>query len=74
MSKQRVTTKGPIGFVSIFHAETGEWWYEPDRLSLREHFGYETMLPHDRRVYEKAEAAMFRSWKRQTYRQAYREV
>lgn len=68
MLRLKLTIKGPVALTSYYSADTGESWDQPSRLSLREHFGYSTMMPHDRRVYEKAEAAMFRSWKRQTYR------
>lgn len=68
MSKLRLTIKGPVALYSFYDATTREQWESPIPLSLREHFGYANMLSHDRRVYEKAEAAMLRSWKRQTYR------
>lgn len=68
MQRLNLTIKGPVALTAGYNADTGESWDEPSRLSLREHFGYASMLPRDREVYLKAEAAMFRVWKRQTYR------
>ena len=70
MSKLRLTIKGPVAMSSSYSADTGESWWEPIPLSMREHFGYDTMLPEHQRIYEKAEAALMRSWRRQTYRKA----
>lgn len=68
MQQLKLTIKGPVALTGCYSADTGESWNEPSRFSLREHFGYASMFPRDREVYLKAEAAMCRVWKRETYR------